>query len=314
MPPRRVVSRASARDVSVSAAFDIKPDMARVAAAVRLAAAVSPALADARNARRARVVPRGLGSGVTPSKDSNHGAFAQRATKSGAIGPRGGRYLEVLPGPGPDAKYPGGWWGAGTYSESLGRGNGTSTKAIYGGSSGAGEKGAGSFDPFCRDGFESSARDRDVSSSAFGASAGGSQSGFSGDNDATKGINTNAGRADDTPQAGRPNPFEQLWLRLVKPLRDFGFGRTNIWEGGVGLFLIGGIGICALTVNWILGVNFNKMRSYQAFVEFPFACGIQVGTQVRVRGVKVGNVLRYVCQAFSNPGTLFAHTCLTLFV
>jgi ABC-type transporter Mla subunit MlaD len=38
-------------------------------------------------------------------------------------------------------------------------------------------------------------------------------------------------------------------------------------------------------------VNFNKMRSYQAFVEFPFACGIQVGTQVRVRGVKVGNVL-----------------------
>ena len=39
------------------------------------------------------------------------------------------------------------------------------------------------------------------------------------------------------------------------------------------------------------GVNFNKMRSYQAFVEFPFACGIQVGTQVRVRGVKVGNVL-----------------------
>jgi hypothetical protein len=33
-----------------------------------------------------------------------------------------------------------------------------------------------------------------------------------------------------------------------------------------------------------------------------------------VRGVKVGNVLRYVCQAFSNPGTLFAHTCLTLFV
>ena len=40
-----------------------------------------------------------------------------------------------------------------------------------------------------------------------------------------------------------------------------------------------------------MGVNFNKMRSYQAFVEFPFACGIQVGTQVRVRGVKVGNVL-----------------------
>ena len=49
--------------------------------------------------------------------------------------------------------------------------------------------------------------------------------------------------------------------------------------------------MAALTINWILGVNFNKTWSYQAFVEFPFACGIQVGTQVRVRGVKVGNVL-----------------------
>ena len=68
-------------------------------------------------------------------------------------------------------------------------------------------------------------------------------------------------------------------------------GRRSIWEGGVGLFLLGGLSIAALAVNWVMGVNFNKMRSYQAFVEFPFACGIQVGTQVRVRGVKVGNVL-----------------------
>ena len=53
---------------------------------------------------------------------------------------------------------------------------------------------------------------------------------------------------DDVPRA---NPLEQLWLRLVKPLRDFGFGRTNIWEGGVGLFLIGGAGMAALT--WSAG-------------------------------------------------------------
>ena len=105
---------------------------------------------------------------------------------------------------------------------------------------------------------------------------------------------TSGDDADDVENADgeqRPNLLEQIWLRLVKPLRDFGFGRTNIWEGGVGLFLLGGLSIAALAVNWVMGVNFNKMRSYQAFVEFPFACGIQVGTQVRVRGVKVGNVL-----------------------
>ena len=53
--------------------------------------------------------------------------------------------------------------------------------------------------------------------------------------------------------------------------------------GGVGLFLLGGLSIAA-AVSWTMGVDFNKMRSYQAFVEFPFACGIQVGTRVRVRG------------------------------
>ena len=32
------------------------------------------------------------------------------------------------------------------------------------------------------------------------------------------------------------------WARVFRPLRDFGFGRRNIWEGGVGLFLVGGFG------------------------------------------------------------------------
>ena len=35
-----------------------------------------------------------------------------------------------------------------------------------------------------------------------------------------------------------------LWLRLIRPLRDFGFGRRNIWEGGVGLFIASGFGAC----------------------------------------------------------------------
>jgi hypothetical protein len=32
------------------------------------------------------------------------------------------------------------------------------------------------------------------------------------------------------------------WDRVLRPLRDFGFGRRNLWEGGVGLFLLGGVG------------------------------------------------------------------------
>jgi hypothetical protein len=40
----------------------------------------------------------------------------------------------------------------------------------------------------------------------------------------------------------RENIFRLLWERVLRPLRDFGFGRKNIWEGGVGLFLIGGFG------------------------------------------------------------------------
>lgn len=30
--------------------------------------------------------------------------------------------------------------------------------------------------------------------------------------------------------------------KLLKPLRDFGFGSMSFWEGGVGLFIFAGIG------------------------------------------------------------------------
>lgn len=46
-----------------------------------------------------------------------------------------------------------------------------------------------------------------------------------------------------------------------------------------------------LVVGWIRGLNFSRARSYQAIFEFPLACGITVGTPVRVRGVSVGAVL-----------------------
>ena len=86
--------------------------------------------------------------------------------------------------------------------------------------------------------------------------------------------------------------FGALWNRLAKPLQDFGFGRTRIMEGGVGLFIVGGALLGALIAGWIVGI-FNNARknSYQAFIEFPLACGIQCGTNVRIRGVKAGTVL-----------------------
>ena len=267
MPPRRQASRvsASARDVSASAAGEGKPDLARVAAAVRLAAAVSPALADAR--RGARVVPRGVNGAGLGASGLNAGRIWGSTERPIGAGPSYGRYAEVLgvSSRSGAAGYPGGWWGEGTYTDAHLRGDAAAMRAV----------GRGLGSGF---GFEPKRVRRDGDALSAFATDGPASS----DDDDESSVDTETRRA---------NPFEQLWLRLVKPLRDFGFGRTNIWEGGVGLFLIGGAGIAALTIQWILGVNFNKMRSYQAFVEFPFACGIQVGTQVRVRGVKVGNVL-----------------------
>lgn len=46
-----------------------------------------------------------------------------------------------------------------------------------------------------------------------------------------------------------------------------------------------------VVLGWIRGLNLQRTRSYQAVFEFPLACGIQVGTPVRVRGVGVGSVL-----------------------
>ena len=37
---------------------------------------------------------------------------------------------------------------------------------------------------------------------------------------------------------------------LVRPLRDFGFGRASFWEGGVGLFVLAGVGECETGGGW----------------------------------------------------------------
>jgi len=45
-------------------------------------------------------------------------------------------------------------------------------------------------------------------------------------------------------------------------------------------------------VSWVKGLSLrNRTQAYQAVLEFPVACGITIGTPVRVRGVRVGNVL-----------------------
>ncbi|XP_062007217.1 protein TRIGALACTOSYLDIACYLGLYCEROL 2, chloroplastic isoform X1 [Rosa rugosa] len=84
-----------------------------------------------------------------------------------------------------------------------------------------------------------------------------------------------------------------IWRQTLRPLSDFGFGRRSIWEGGVGLFLVSGAVLLALTLAWLRGYQLrSRFRKYLAVFEFTQACGISTGTPVRIRGVTVGNVIR----------------------
>ncbi|XP_019166252.1 PREDICTED: protein TRIGALACTOSYLDIACYLGLYCEROL 2, chloroplastic [Ipomoea nil] len=84
-----------------------------------------------------------------------------------------------------------------------------------------------------------------------------------------------------------------IWRQTLRPLNDFGFGRRSIWEGGVGLFLVSGAVLLALSLAWLRGFQLrSKFRKYLAVFEFDQASGICTGTPVRIRGVNVGNVIR----------------------
>lgn len=84
-----------------------------------------------------------------------------------------------------------------------------------------------------------------------------------------------------------------IWKQTLRPLSDFGFGRRSIWEGGVGLFLVSGSVLFALCLVWLRAFQLkSRFRKYVAVFEFSQACGISTGTQVRIRGVTVGNVIR----------------------
>ncbi|XP_010922333.1 protein TRIGALACTOSYLDIACYLGLYCEROL 2, chloroplastic [Elaeis guineensis] len=83
-----------------------------------------------------------------------------------------------------------------------------------------------------------------------------------------------------------------IWRQTLQPLSDFGFGRRSVWEGGVGLFIVSGVVLFALSMAWLRGFYLkSRFRKYQAVFEFSQACGICIGTPVRIRGVTVGNVI-----------------------
>ncbi|KAJ4969954.1 hypothetical protein NE237_003053 [Protea cynaroides] len=84
-----------------------------------------------------------------------------------------------------------------------------------------------------------------------------------------------------------------IWRQTLRPLSDFGFGKRSIWEGAVGLFVVSGTLLFALSLVWLRGFYIrSRLRKYQAVFEFSQACGISMGTPVRIRGVTVGNVIR----------------------
>ncbi|KAI3860386.1 hypothetical protein MKX03_032131 [Papaver bracteatum] len=84
-----------------------------------------------------------------------------------------------------------------------------------------------------------------------------------------------------------------LWKQTLRPLSDFGFGKKSVWEGGVGLFVVSGAVLLALSLAWLRGFQMrSRFRKYQAVLQFTEACGISTGTAVRIRGVTVGSVIR----------------------
>ena len=46
------------------------------------------------------------------------------------------------------------------------------------------------------------------------------------------------------PQSQREGPEKtNFFTKLIRPLRDFGLGKSSLWEGGVGMFIFAGIGM-----------------------------------------------------------------------
>ncbi|MGB7415912.1 MAG: MlaD family protein [Thermosynechococcaceae cyanobacterium] len=67
-------------------------------------------------------------------------------------------------------------------------------------------------------------------------------------------------------------------------------------EGSVGLLILTGLGLFAGAFVWIRGAKFG-VKSYSLAVELPDTLGLNVGSPVRFRGVKVGEVTSLEAQA-----------------
>ncbi|XP_041025573.1 protein TRIGALACTOSYLDIACYLGLYCEROL 2, chloroplastic-like isoform X1 [Juglans microcarpa x Juglans regia] len=112
-------------------------------------------------------------------------------------------------------------------------------------------------------------------------------------------MSSDAAHSQPSSSSDKKNPLavvldvpRNIWRQTLRPLSDFGFGRRSIWEGGVGLFLVSGTVLLALSLAWLRGFQIrSKFRKYLAVFEFSQASGICTGTPVRIRGVTVGNVI-----------------------
>ena len=126
-----------------------------------------------------------------------------------------------------------------------------------------------------------------ASSTAPTASGNGASASFGNENGAL----TASSAGGEHQQQHQRGPINSGWKSVTGPMRDFGFGRKSIWEGGVGIFLVAGVAVGGALVAWTRGGAMSASRtSYTANFSFPAACGIQIGTLVRVRGVGVGSV------------------------
>jgi ABC-type transporter Mla subunit MlaD len=57
--------------------------------------------------------------------------------------------------------------------------------------------------------------------------------------------------------------------------------------------MVTGAALLALALAWLRGFQLrSRFRKYHTVFEFTQACGICVGTPVRIRGVTVGSVVR----------------------
>ena len=102
-------------------------------------------------------------------------------------------------------------------------------------------------------------------------------------------------------------PKEGLVSRLLRPLKDFGFGRNSVWEGGVGLFVFAGIGELRLAQRMHADETWAERSRAAgfAFVLITWARGGQLGG--RGKGYEVNTVKSQVLAA--GPGLLLTMRC-----